>query len=329
MLIEPHDLSSNTVAEAVTRNWSISLHDISCAPVGFGSHHWWLQATDGVRWFATVDDLRMGDRSRSVLSAALETACQLNAHGLASVVAPVRTIRGHVVGELGPHYALALYPHIDGVSSRFGPNGSDGERTAVIHELVRLHQSTDLVRTIAPIDGRTIPRRSELEASLEALNQQWISGPFADRTRELLTHNRVALRQALTRYDRLAEIVASRQDRWVISHGEPHRANVIMTDHGVRLIDWETARLAPPERDLWMLIDENPAVAAEYTRRSGVALDDHSLQMYRSWWDLCEVSLYTADFRVAHDDNEETRLAWDGFEKHLTRASNVADGSDH
>lgn len=40
---------------------------------------------------------------------------------------------------------------------------------------------------------------------------------------------------------------------WVVTHGEPHPGNVIRTSHGLRIIDWTTVQMAPPERDLWML----------------------------------------------------------------------------
>ena len=106
-------------------------------------------------------------------------------------------------------------------------------------------------------------------------------------------------------------------NRFVVTHGEPHRGNTIFTADGVVLIDWDTALLAPPERDLWTLIDEDETIAADYSTLSGRSLDDRALQLYRLWWDLCEVSLYIADFRRAHDDTEDTRVAWQCLEKYL------------
>ena len=41
---------------------------------------------------------------------------------------------------------------------------------------------------------------------------------------------------------------------WVVTHGEPHPVNVMQTDAGRVLIDWDTVAIAPPERDLWMVI---------------------------------------------------------------------------
>jgi aminoglycoside phosphotransferase (APT) family kinase protein len=42
-----------------------------------------------------------------------------------------------------------------------------------------------------------------------------------------------------------------RGERGALTHGEPHPGNVIGTDDGWLLVDWDTAAIAQPERDLW------------------------------------------------------------------------------
>jgi thiamine kinase-like enzyme len=51
----------------------------------------------------------------------------------------------------------------------------------------------------------------------------------------------------------VAEQVGALSTAWVVTHGEPHPANVIRTPGGLKLIDWDTVQLAPAERDLWMV----------------------------------------------------------------------------
>ena len=103
----------------------------------------------------------------------------------------------------------------------------------------------------------------------------------------------------------------------MVTHGEPHRANTITTPDGEALIDWETAKLAPPERDLWMLMDGDPTIAEEYATRTGIGLDTNAVALYHLWWDLCEIALYVTAFRSPHDDTEDTRVAWAGLERSL------------
>ena len=62
----------------------------------------------------------------------------------------------------------------------------------------------------------------------------------------------------LRTYEDLARRVASREDRFVITHGEPHAANAITAPSGLVLVDWDTVLLAPPERDLWDMAEHEP-----------------------------------------------------------------------
>jgi spectinomycin phosphotransferase len=42
----------------------------------------------------------------------------------------------------------------------------------------------------------------------------------------------------------------------VLTHGEPHPANLLSAGGSLLLIDWDTVGLAPPERDLSLIIGE-------------------------------------------------------------------------
>ena len=170
---------------------------------------------------------------------------------------------------------------------------------------------------VAIADDFAIPQRDQLEIAVSDSSISWGPGPHGEDARRLVDLHAAPLRTVLARYDDLASAVASRPERMVLTHGEPHRANTITTPQGPVLIDWETALLAPPERDLWALVDQDPSIASEYTRRSGIAVDPDAQRLYRLWWDLCEISLYVAEFRRPHRDTEDTRVAWRGLTTHL------------
>jgi spectinomycin phosphotransferase len=103
----------------------------------------------------------------------------------------------------------------------------------------------------------------------------------------------------------------------VITHGEPHRGNTITTPSGVVLIDWDTTLVAPPERDLWALAADDPQVLADYTDRTGTVTDPDALDLYGLRWTLTELAIFVPQFRRPHDDNEDTRIAWDGLNSYL------------
>ena len=324
MLIEPADLPCELIAEQVVAGWGLAVDQIEYAPVGFGSHHWWLYGPGGERWFATVDDLRQGDRSRETLVSALSTAAALHDGGLDFVVAPLPQPAGVLTCWIPPHYVLAVYPHFEGEAASYGNYESDDQRRQVIDRLASIHQSTSLVRDIAPEDDLSIPKRADLEIVMTAISssseEPWNSGPFADPAQALLAEHLAPLQTALARYDRVSRTLAATRERWVVTHGEPHRGNTIVNDDGVQLIDWETARIAAPERDLWALIDEDARSQSYYSDRTGIELDPAALELYRSWWSLCEVSLYTADLSAPHERTAETQIAWEGLREHVPQA---------
>lgn len=324
MFTQPDDLTDDAVRETLSRGWGLVAHDIVYAALGFGSHHWHA-VVGGIKLFVTVDDLDAGLRhagdtrsqARQRLTSALATAHALHRRGSSFVVAPIPSHAGSFVENVDDRYVLAVYPHIDGRAGSYGHYGTQAERFAVIDRLIEVHGATEMVKTVASIDDFGIPSRDRLNVALAETSSPWSTGPYAERTRALLDRHAADLTDVLNRYDELVALVQQRGDDPVVTHGEPHRGNVIFTPDGASLIDWDTTLLAPRERDLWSLIDEDPATAAYYTSRSGRSLNDDALRLYRLWWDLCEVSLYVTDFRSPHIDSADTQTAWRGLQEHL------------
>ena len=322
MFTRPDGLTDADVVGALADGWAVAVRNIEYAAVGFGSHHWHVIADD-TRWFATVDDLDARRRDASEarahaaarLSVALTVARSMRDSGLSYVVAPERTLAGGIVHPIGDRYVAALYKHVEGQAHRFGPYPTRVERLAVLDRVATIHGVDLAVSRGAQRDDFTIPGRDQL--ALSDPDAPWGHGPFASGARRLLGQHGVALALALARYDELVLDVAGRPGRFVLTHGEPHRANTIDTEQGVVLIDWDTALLAPPERDLWMLIGEDPQIADDYRERTGIAVDHVAVALYRLWWDLCEISLFIAEFRRPHRDTEDSRMAWDGLRRHL------------
>ena len=126
----------------------------------------------------------------------------------------------------------------------------------------------------------------------------------------------------LAAYEVLARRVAARPERMVITHGEPHSANVLRMPAGYVLVDWDTVLLAPPERDLWALAESDPAIPAAYSAATGTAVDPDAMMLYRLWYDLAEIAGYICTFRAPHD-HEDSDLG-----HALTPGWRRADGRD-
>lgn len=314
----PADLADNELSSCLAENWAISGVELSYQTVGFGSHHWVAAAGGVPTWFVTVDDLRSclvsaTDSPKAAfdrLARAFGAARLLADAGLQFVLGPIPALDGSPTARIGERFSVVVHPFVIGE-----PAGVDGEyqdparRLLMASHLVRLHAATPAVADLAVIDDLSIPLRDELEAALADLGRTWEGGPYSERAHQFLAREASGVSRILSLYDRLAD-EAFDASRLVITHGEPHAGNVIVTQEGLRLVDWESARLALPERDLWDLDPGDGSVFSAYRRLSGLDIDQQALALYRLWYDLFEIAGYVVLFRGDHDDDADAAESW-------------------
>ena len=313
MLVEPAGFEPSDLVGALQTLWGIEVRDLEYVPVGFGSHHWRVTGRDLRRWFVNVDEAgTAGALDR--LHRALGTAAALSESGLEFVHAPVRNVAGACVAPLGG-FAVSVTSYVDGVSYEYGDFPDPHLRRAVLVAVGRLHAAASRVAVgLTTRDDLAVAGRGEFFAALAA-DGRWRAGPYGEAARELVVAALPRIETMFGRYDHLARAVASTAERWVVTHGEPHPGNVMSTDHGILLIDWETALVAPRERDLWRLIpsddDEWPAPDRDDRLAYGrdADLDSSALALYRLRWDLADICAFTGALRAPHDDDEDARLA--------------------
>lgn len=321
----PAGVGERELRHALADGWQIHAIAMRYAPVGGGSYHWVVHDGRGGHWFATVDDLDgkgwLGDSRAAVsqnLRAAMDTALALRHNaGLRFVVAPIPALHGETVLPMGSKYAVAVFPFVHGASGRFGEDLPAGERAQFVGILAALHRSTPAVAR-APVCQITLPGRGALETALGELGQPWHGGPFAEPARALLTSTARQTRHLLGTFDELAGDVTAGPEN-VITHGEPHPANVIRAGTGRMLIDWDTVGLAPPERDLWMVVSDTGEESRRYTRATGRPVDPAALAFYRIRWALADIAAFVQRFRTRHRRSADTEHMWLSLKRTLAR----------
>jgi aminoglycoside phosphotransferase (APT) family kinase protein len=329
METRPADVPDALVAEAVSHGWHVPDPTVAYLPVGFGSHHWSVRGTDGRHWFASVDTAPEGSDERAELEAALTAAAVARESGLAFVVAPTRTAAAHVTETLDSTFTLALYPHVDGQTGSFHDHLDLDTARDLVERLAALHTATPALLDHGarpPADDLEVPGRSGLEAALQEASAPDVDGwpgPYGERLRAALREHTATLTAALHAHDKALAAVGDQHDRHVVTHGEPHPGNVIRTADGPVLVDWDTTRLAPPERDLWHVVarldpDDAWDVIAFYTERTGRHLQPALLERYRLAWALADVAGYTEELRHTHTETADTATAWDAVVGTLT-----------
>jgi hypothetical protein len=318
VLTPPDGFSEDSLVSALAAHWRLDVAAISYRAVGFGSHHWEITDAGGARWFVTVDELQKRrqwlaeplDAALERLRRALSAAVELRACGLEFVVAPVRSRAGEPVVLAADEFAVAVYPFMPGTSFGWGDFASHAHRQAVLELVVAVHQAAPQARELACADSYRIQKRDELDAVLDGAHAAGEAGPYTQPMRRLVRQNGAGIRAALRRYDRLVSQASGVPARSVLTHGEPHAGNTMLTDDGYRLIDWDTTLIAPPERDLWMLDPGDGSVLASYQAATGVEPVAAVLDLHRARWDITDVALEVSRFLGPHKGTEEDEKAW-------------------
>ncbi len=327
MFTRPDDLPENAIAGALQDLWGFRAASLEYQAVGFGSHHWLATDTTGSLLFTTADDLAAKRRTANDttdaaldrLSAAFETALALRTRvGLTFVIAPLPTTSRQVVARLSDRYSLVVHPYVIGKQAgKDGQFTSDGDRRTVLDMLIQIH----CARVGKPrADDLVVPDLDALQNMMRKKGGAWRSGPYAQPAQELLHAYLSDLHVLVRAYHSLACRVSSRPERMVTTHGEPNANNVIVTNDGLVLVDWETTLLAPPERDLWDLAGQDRSLLNRYAAATGIQIDEDALTLYRLWYDLAEIGGYLSWFHDAHEDTADTSESWKNFQHFLRPA---------
>jgi len=315
----PAGIDERELARALSESWGLELAGLRYEPKGFGGYHWIGATLDGSRWFVKLDHLEdkpyLGGDPSSVLDGlevAYGAAHLLRESGLAFVVAPLPTRGGRVLMPFAPRWALTVFPFVAGETGEWGAPGPVALRTRLVRTLAELHGAAAPPGSGLRHLGWDLPGRAMLEAALDEVATPWSGGPFSEQARGAVRAKVALIREWLDSYDTLASTVAAAGLEAVVTHGEPHPGNVMTAGGEVRLIDWDTAALAPVERDLWMFRADGDALDA-YEVASGRAADSAAMAFYRLTWALSDLALFVGALRREHGHNRVTEKTWTGM----------------
>jgi spectinomycin phosphotransferase len=318
MRVEPAEISCDLVTGILREHWGFRAAEVAYAPVGFGSHHWVASEADGPRWFVTADRLdprgnwlgSTAEEVKGAIEAAAHTTKDLADSGYEFVVAPLPDRTGRLVREVLPGWVLVVLPYLQGWSTPDGPWDDPAERAQIAGILGRLHAATP-PGALQRWDF-AVPGRDALLAALADLDRPWSCGPYSEPTRLRLAGALDHLHGRLAHYDALVREVEASDDPWVVTHGEPHSANVVRTTDGrMHLIDWDTVHLAPRERDLSAILGGPTDVLPVYQAEAGpVSPRTAAIELFHVWWSLAEIATYVRLFRGPHAESQDSEESW-------------------
>jgi spectinomycin phosphotransferase len=300
----PTDVRDTDVLDLVRRHWHAGVDALSHLPVGFGAWHWRATAGEAPVLFVSLDRLA-GRHTGPTLEAAYRGAADLAAVGLDFVLAPLVSGDGSMTAGLGDD-RVSVTPWVDGDSGDGDlPDPAAAAETAAMLAALHATPAPAEVPAWAPLVDAGLPQRLAEQAGTP-----WDSGPYGERARSALGDRLADVTAWVERYLDLARRTSPAT--WVTTHGEPHTRNQVRTGDGrTLLVDWESLKLAPAERDLRYLVEQGHG--------SLCRAEPSLVEMFDLEWRLDEVAQYAAWFQAPHTGTESDRVALGGLLHELAR----------
>jgi spectinomycin phosphotransferase len=245
-MLQKPDLPDERLLAGLSDGYGLRASQLVFLPLGLDIHTavYRAAAGDGRQYFLK---LRRGpfDEMSVVVPAFLVGM------GLRPVIAPLRTSTGQLAFRLDP-YTLALYPFVEGVDG-YAVALSEQQWVALGAALKRLHtvRLPPAIRRGLQREAYTPRYRQRVLAFQARLHGSRLADPIAAELAAVLLARAAEVRQLVDGAERLARALQARPQVVVLCHADIHNANLLIgPDGALHIVDWDTALLAPKERDL-------------------------------------------------------------------------------
>ncbi len=284
MLQQP-DLPDGRITRCLNNDYGLDVTEVALLPLGADSD-------SAIYRVIAVDDtpylLKLRQRG-AFAKTAIEIPQFLHEQGISPIITPIATTTGRLWAPL-ESFAVILYPFVEGCNGFEAPL-SDRQWVELGAALRGMHRAALPLLPSGPIPceaysprWRNRVRELQLRAALTAF-----SDPVAAQLAELLGARHEIITDLVERAERLGAALRGRRPACVLCHADLHAGNVLISeDGGLYIVDWDTAILAPKERDLMFIgggvggvWNEDREVELFYQGYGATEVDPVALAYYR------------------------------------------------
>lgn len=250
MLREQPPLAGAAIAQCLEENYGLAVEAITFLPIGYDANAavYQVNTTAGVSYFLKA--------TRSpIVPANLAIPRALIDRGIPNVLAPLYTRRRALWCTIEP-YSLVLYPFIQGENA-MRQKMTDQQWVAFGKTLNAIH-SSGLQAQFAgevPVEDFATPMIGLIRTLQEEIRRRPFALPVQQELAAFWQEHTGVIERLAGRAKQLGAELQEESFDQVLCHGDAHAANIMLDQSGeIYLIDWDTPRIAPRERDLLFVV---------------------------------------------------------------------------
>lgn len=248
-MLVPPDLTAGAIGARLRAEYGVRVASVTFLPLGADPHSavYRIVADDGTAYFLKL-------RRGPFAEAGVAVPRFLHNRGIAPVSAPLATGAGRLWTRVGD-FTASVAPFIAGRNGFEEPISARGW-AALGAALGGMHRAT-----LPPALAALLPRedfgprwREALRAFVARAEADTFAEPVVARLAATLRAERATIARLVGRAEMLAAGLRARPPANVLCHADIHAGNVVIDDAGaLHIVDWDTAMLAPKERDLMFI----------------------------------------------------------------------------
>lgn len=180
----------------------------------------------------------------------LSLTSQLHELGIKDVPYPVKTKAGSVEANFG-EYTIMITNFVEGEN----PEITAEVATKFAKLVAKIHQvSTENINL--PVEPFDTAYANKLREQLETLEKVAQLNEQKEKLKNLLLPHKTLFLGQLKKLDGFCERAKQKGKSLVVTHGDLIPDNLLLDKDGnIFIVDWDTARLSPPERDVWFFMN--------------------------------------------------------------------------
>ena len=274
MRLEPQIDQARLIA-CVAAEYGVAPRRLTYIPRGEVTYNYVAEAEDGARYILKVlDGSRLARISLQRMPFVLLLMDELRSRGLLrNVPQPIFTATGAPTASCDDNQ-LVLLDYVEGKNPDWETLHRPDVWAWLAHDVAHLHLATEVLESPCPdIETFEIPFETALLDGMAALAKVTAKDrPGHQALASLLLPQADTMMALLTRLKELADLSRSLASFNVLCHTDIHKWNLLIdADDILTIIDWEGAKLAPAEHDLFAFNgDDFPAFLEAYLRAGGV-----------------------------------------------------------